>query len=157
MNVTTVFAYTVVFSTVYICTRHESVWESGVLAPFILNLGTRRRWVVSIKLRLLYFRIGSHPYSLNKRLRAPELVWNLWRETIIMSLAWRSDSSQFSAEGRGFVSLKYFCPNTPQNLTRGARFFQIIKIRLLTMRKNILTFPQCEETAIEEDIHQPAT
>jgi hypothetical protein len=86
--------------------------------------------VVSLKLQPFYFRIGSHPYPLNKRLRVPKLVWNLWREKIIMPLAWGSDSSQFSTEGHGFMSLKYFCPDTRQNLTREARFFQIIKIRL---------------------------
>jgi hypothetical protein len=47
-----------------------------------------------------------------------------------MPVAWGSDSAQFSAEGQGFMSVKYFYLDTSQTLSLGARFSQIIKIRL---------------------------
>jgi len=44
--------------------------DSGGIAPLILNLGTRWRWVVNFTPRQLYFREISR-YLLNKRLGCP--------------------------------------------------------------------------------------
>jgi len=46
----------------------KTYWGSGYIAPSILNLGTRRRWVVSLTRRLLY-PWGKNPqYPLDRKL-----------------------------------------------------------------------------------------
>jgi hypothetical protein len=47
---------------------NEGVLGSGVIAPRILDLGTRRRWVVSFTPRLLHPQGNSPWYPLNRRL-----------------------------------------------------------------------------------------
>jgi hypothetical protein len=44
-------------------TSHEDIWGSGGIAPSILNLGTRWRWVIAFKLRPLH-----PPYQLDRSL-----------------------------------------------------------------------------------------
>jgi hypothetical protein len=48
--------------------RHGGVLESGGIAPRILDLGTRWRWVVSFTPRPLYSRGKSPCYPLDRRL-----------------------------------------------------------------------------------------
>jgi hypothetical protein len=50
---------------------HEGVLGSGGIAPRILDLGTRWRWVVSFTPRPLYHQGKSRWYPLNKRLGGP--------------------------------------------------------------------------------------
>jgi len=52
--------------------RHEDVLESGDRAPRILNLGTRRRWMVSFISRPLYCQAKSPRYPLDMRLGGPQ-------------------------------------------------------------------------------------
>jgi hypothetical protein len=52
--------------------HHESVLESGSVAPRILNLGTRWRWMVSFTLRLLYPQGESRWYPLYRRVGQPQ-------------------------------------------------------------------------------------
>jgi len=46
-------------------------WGSGGIAPCILDLGSRWRWVVSFTLRLLYPQGKSPWYPLVRRLGGP--------------------------------------------------------------------------------------
>ena len=66
-----------IFNTVHTCTRHKGMQGSGGLAPHILNLGTRWRWVISLTLRPLYFRIKIRLYTLNRRLSVPQNWYGL--------------------------------------------------------------------------------
>jgi hypothetical protein len=52
--------------------RHEGVLGSGGRAPRILNLGTRRRWVVSFTPRSLYLQGKSPWYPVHGRLGGPQ-------------------------------------------------------------------------------------
>jgi len=54
----------------YLC--HEEVLGSGGIAPCILNLGTRWRWVVSSTPRLLYPRRKSLRFPLDRSLGGPQ-------------------------------------------------------------------------------------
>jgi len=47
-------------------------WQSGDIAPHILNLGSRWRWVVSFTPRPLYSRRKSSCHSLDRRLGGPQ-------------------------------------------------------------------------------------
>jgi hypothetical protein len=56
-------------------TKHHSMkmyWASGGIAPHILYLRTRWRWVVSFTPRPLYPQGKSSWYPLNRRLRGPQ-------------------------------------------------------------------------------------
>jgi hypothetical protein len=59
--------------------RNEDLLRSGGIAPRILDLGTRCRWVVSFTPRPLYPQ-GKNPWCiLDRRLGgAPETVWTRW-------------------------------------------------------------------------------
>jgi hypothetical protein len=46
----------------------KAYWESVCIAPRILNLGTRRRWVVSFTPQPLYLWSKTPPYPLDRRL-----------------------------------------------------------------------------------------
>jgi hypothetical protein len=46
----------------------KACWESGDIAPRILDLGTRRRWVVSFTPRPLYLPVKELLYPLDRRL-----------------------------------------------------------------------------------------
>jgi len=46
----------------------ETYWGSGSIAPHILNLGTRWRWVVSSIPRLLYSQGKRSQYQMDRRL-----------------------------------------------------------------------------------------
>jgi len=52
--------------------HHESVLGSGGIAPRILDLGTRWRWVVSLTTRPLYTRNKSPRYPLDRKLCGPQ-------------------------------------------------------------------------------------
>jgi hypothetical protein len=62
----------------------KGCWGSGGIAPRILNLGTRWRWVVSFTPKPLYPQ-GKRPcYPLDRRLGVP--VWaRWWREKFLSS------------------------------------------------------------------------
>jgi hypothetical protein len=47
-------------------------WESGGIAPRIIDLGTGWRWVVSFTPRLLYPKGNSLLYTLDRRLGGPQ-------------------------------------------------------------------------------------
>jgi hypothetical protein len=56
-------------------TEHHAMnayWGSGSIDPYILDLGTRWRWVVSFTCRPLYPQGKSLWYPLNRRLVAPQ-------------------------------------------------------------------------------------
>jgi hypothetical protein len=54
--------------------------EEWRYSSFILDLGTRCRWVVSFTLQRLYPRRTSSLYPFNRRLGGPQnLDWRLWR------------------------------------------------------------------------------
>jgi hypothetical protein len=50
----------------------KAYWRIGDVAPRILDLGTRWRWVISFKSRLLYPQEKSPLYPLDKRLGGPQ-------------------------------------------------------------------------------------
>jgi hypothetical protein len=50
----------------------KAYWESGGIAPHILDLGTRRRWVVSFTSRPLYPHGKSARYPLDRSLGRPQ-------------------------------------------------------------------------------------
>jgi hypothetical protein len=50
----------------------KAYWGSGGIAPLILDLGTRWRWVVSFTPRPLYPQGKSPWYPLNRRLGGPQ-------------------------------------------------------------------------------------
>jgi hypothetical protein len=52
--------------------RHEGVLGSGSIAPLILDLGTRWRWVASFTPRPLYPQGKSPSYPLARRLGGPQ-------------------------------------------------------------------------------------
>jgi len=52
--------------------RHEDLWVSGGIAPRILNLGTRWRWVVSFAPQPLYPQGKSPRFPLVRRLGGPQ-------------------------------------------------------------------------------------
>jgi hypothetical protein len=52
--------------------RHEGVLESEGIAPRILDLGSRWRWVVSFTPRPLYSQGKSPWYPLDRRLGGPQ-------------------------------------------------------------------------------------
>jgi hypothetical protein len=56
-------------------TQHHAMkayWGSGGIAPFILDLGTRWRWVVSFTFRSLYHQGKGPWYPLDRRLGGPQ-------------------------------------------------------------------------------------
>jgi hypothetical protein len=56
-------------------TKHHAMkahWGSGGIAPRILDLGTRWRWVVNFTLRPLYSQGKSPQYPLDRRLGRPQ-------------------------------------------------------------------------------------
>jgi hypothetical protein len=58
-----------------LCFKHNAMktnWGSGDLAPRILDLGTRWRWVVSFTPRPLYPQGNSPCYLLDRRLSGPQ-------------------------------------------------------------------------------------
>jgi hypothetical protein len=60
---------------VLLLTEHNTIkacWESIGIAPHILDLDTRWKWVVSFTLRPLYPQGKSSCYSLDKRLGGPQ-------------------------------------------------------------------------------------
>jgi hypothetical protein len=61
-----------IVSCAYISPLLESVWVSGGIAPRILNLCTRWRWVVSFMTQPLYPRGKNPRYPLDRRLGGPE-------------------------------------------------------------------------------------
>jgi len=62
--------------------------SSGGIAPLILDLNTRWRWVVYFTSRLLYPRERTR-YSLNTRLVGPQ-SWSFWRRRSFASIGIRS-------------------------------------------------------------------
>jgi hypothetical protein len=50
----------------------KAYWGSGSIAPRILDLGTRCRWVVSFKLRPFYPQRKRPWYPLDRRLDGPQ-------------------------------------------------------------------------------------
>jgi hypothetical protein len=50
-------------------------WGSGGMAPRILDLGTRWRWVVSFKPRTFYSQGKNPRYPLDRRLGGPQ-IWS---------------------------------------------------------------------------------
>jgi hypothetical protein len=50
----------------------KAYWGSEGIAPLILDLGTRWRWVVSFTTRLLYPQGNSPRYPLDRRLGRPQ-------------------------------------------------------------------------------------
>jgi hypothetical protein len=65
---------------------HESVLGSGSIAPHILYLGPRWRWVVSFTLRPLYLQGKSPWYPLDRRLGGPQSQFGHGGEEKIPSL-----------------------------------------------------------------------
>jgi hypothetical protein len=60
--------------------RHEDVLGSGGVSSFIINLGTRWRWVDSFTPRSLYSQGKTPRYPLFRRMEwAPEPVWSRWQ------------------------------------------------------------------------------
>jgi hypothetical protein len=56
-------------------TKHRNMkayWGSGGVAPCILDVGPRRRWVVSFSHQPLYFQGKSPWYPLDRRLGGPQ-------------------------------------------------------------------------------------
>jgi hypothetical protein len=56
-------------------TKHHAMktyWGSGGVAPRILNLGARWRWVVSFMTHTLYVRRNNPRYPLDRRLCGPQ-------------------------------------------------------------------------------------
>jgi len=66
---------------------HEDIWGSGGIAPLILNLSTRCRWVVDLMSQPLY-PLGKDPSVLTRQEDgwAPGPVWTLWQRQNILSL-----------------------------------------------------------------------
>jgi hypothetical protein len=52
---------------------NKTYWRSGSIAPRILDLSTRWKWVVSFTSLPLYPRINNPPYQLNRRLDEPQI------------------------------------------------------------------------------------
>jgi hypothetical protein len=52
--------------------HHEGVLGSGGIAPRILDLGTRWRWMVNFTARPLYPQAKSPRYPLDERLGGPQ-------------------------------------------------------------------------------------
>jgi hypothetical protein len=50
----------------------KAYWETGGIAPHILELGTRWRWVVNFTPRPLYLQGKSPWYPLDRRLGGPQ-------------------------------------------------------------------------------------
>jgi hypothetical protein len=61
--------------------HHEDVLRNGGIAPHILNLGTRWRWVVSFMLSSLYLRGKSRRLLLKRRLGGPQRPSGRGRES----------------------------------------------------------------------------
>jgi hypothetical protein len=61
-----------VVSVLFWAPRHEGILGSGCIAPRMLDLGTRRRWLVSFTPRSLYSLTKSPWYPLNRRLGGPQ-------------------------------------------------------------------------------------
>jgi hypothetical protein len=69
----------------------KAYWESGSIAPSILDLGTRWRWVVSFTPRPLYPREKSLRYQLDKRLCGLQSLSERGEEEKIPSPCWDSN------------------------------------------------------------------
>jgi len=55
---------------------NEDIWGNGGIAPRIINIATRWRWMVRFMSRALYPRGNSPGCPLDRRLSGPqELVW----------------------------------------------------------------------------------
>jgi len=59
--------------------HHLDIWICGGIAPHMLNLGTRWRWVVTFIPWQLYPHGKSSQYPLNGRLGGPQRVWMHWQ------------------------------------------------------------------------------
>jgi hypothetical protein len=65
-------------------------WGSALLAPTILNLGVRLRWVVSFTLRPVYLQ-RSFRYPVGRRLGGPQSQFGRDGEEKIPCLRWESN------------------------------------------------------------------
>jgi hypothetical protein len=75
----------------------KTYWGSGGIAPRILDLWTKRRWVVSFTPRPIYQR-GKNPISTGKEAGwAPKSVWTRW---------WREKFPAPAGTGTPIVQLK---------------------------------------------------
>jgi len=55
--------------------RHEDVWESGIINPHFLNLDPISRWMVRFTPSPLYPWRKGHRYSLDRKLGGPQ-IWS---------------------------------------------------------------------------------
>lgn len=67
------------------CPRHKGSW-SRCVAILILNLGTRRKWVVAFTSRPLY-PLVKHPYPLSKKQDGSRICLGVWRKEYLLSLS----------------------------------------------------------------------
>jgi hypothetical protein len=110
--------------------RHEGVLGSGGIAPCILDLGTRWRWVVSFMPRSLYPQGKSPWYSLDRRwwgerfqaptgARTPDYparsVWRKGRSKTISQTKARELFSQFKNSGCVLLHGINYIQNTKQS------------------------------------------
>jgi hypothetical protein len=60
--------------------RHEDVWWSGCIAPYLFDLGTNWRWVVSFTSCQLHPAWTEPPLPIGQESGwASESVWSMWR------------------------------------------------------------------------------
>ena len=55
-----------------ICAHIERMWDSRGVAPVILDLDTRLRWIASFTLRPPYYQENNNWYPMNMRLGGPQ-------------------------------------------------------------------------------------
>jgi hypothetical protein len=86
--------------------HHEDVWGSEGIAPRILNLGIRWRWMVSSTLRPLYHRKNPQ-YPLVEAGWDPEPAWTRWRREKFPAPC-RELNPDHPAHSLGIIKVKLF-------------------------------------------------
>jgi len=70
----------------------KTYWGGGDTVPYVLDLGTRSRWVVSFMPWPLYPQGKSPQYPLNRRLGRSQRWWNYKDRTFISNLDLKEDT-----------------------------------------------------------------
>jgi len=65
------------------CALHEGMLGIGDIAPYICNLRTRYKWVISFTSWPFYPHGKTFQYPLNRTFIGQELAWTMWRKASI--------------------------------------------------------------------------
>jgi hypothetical protein len=119
--------------------RHEDVWGSGCIDQRLFDLGTSWRWVVSFTSRLLYPRVRSPSYRLDRKLGGPQRRSERHREVKILTTTGTRTPTPWSSSPDGKVKYKKVFSNIFLIFETNYAPYFIILTRKICEYKNIFS------------------